>query len=148
MLTDHERVRLLLAEYFRGFDARRSDEVWLRSLFHPDVSVAFPVGRAHGLEELRDATRQAIDLWGRTLHLVGNEVITVEGDRAALTATLHATHLHRDVDPGAPLHIGAEIEGEAIRERDAWRLRRLAVELVWTSGDGPQARSSTASATA
>jgi hypothetical protein len=137
MVADHEQVRQLLAGYFRGFDARRSDEQWLRSLFTEDVSVAFPIGAAKGLAELRLLTRRAIDLWGRTLHLVGNEVITPDGDRANVAATVHATHLHRDDDPGAPLHIGADIEAEAIRTLDAWKLRRLSLELVWTTGDGP-----------
>jgi SnoaL-like domain len=137
MVTDHEMVRQLLAQYFHGFDARRSDEQWLRSLFTADVTVAFPIGTATDLPELGRLTRRAIDLWGRTLHLVGNEVIALDGERANVAATLHATHLHRDDDPGAPLHIGADIEAEAIRAVEAWKLRRLALELVWTMGDGP-----------
>ena len=135
--TDHEVIRQLLSAYLRGFDARRSDEAWLRSIFTDDVSVTFPIGEAGGLEELRDATRRAMNLWGRTLHLVGNEVVTLDGDTAEIGATLHATHVHRDDDPGDPLHIGANIEAEAVRTGTGWRLRKVALDLVWTSGDGP-----------
>jgi hypothetical protein len=133
---DHEHVRALLPAYFRGFDGRRAGEAWLRTLFTEDASVAFPVGAGTGVAELARMRGETTGLWRRTLHLVGSELVTIAGDGAEITATLHATHLHHD-DERAPLHIGAELAADALRTADGWRLSRLAIDLVWTAGDAP-----------
>lgn len=140
MRSDVDAIRSLLVEYFHGFDAKRSEESWLGSLFTEDATVKFPVGSGQGLVAVSRLTRRATELWGPTLHLLGSELVTLDGGRAAITATLHATHLHRDDDPGAPLQIGARIDAAATRTGGAWALHALALDLVWTTGDGPRRR--------
>lgn len=84
--------------------------------------MAVPIGAASKPAEPRRRTQRASDLRGRALHLVGTELVTLDGNRADIAATLHPTHLHRLDDPGAPLHIGAEVEAEAIRTPETWML--------------------------
>jgi hypothetical protein len=145
-LLDQTALRELLAGYFRGFEAERSDGRWLRSIFTADAVVAFPAGERTGLAEIGQLTRDLQQLWDRTLHMVSNHVIDVQDDRATVHATLHATHVHRQDDPGGHLRIGAYVDAAAARTPDGWRFRRLAIRLVWTDGDPAKPRATPAPA--
>jgi hypothetical protein len=131
-------VHDLLVGYFRGFDERRTDEAFLRETFTADAQWRFPRGDVTGTEAIIERRDETLGLWKETLHSVSSELIELHGDRARFTATLLATHIHRDDDPGAPLHIGGRLTGEAARGDAGWRLRRLGLDLVWTDGDPPR----------
>ena len=135
--ADRLAVHDLLVGYFRGFDERRTDDAFLRETFTADARWRFPRGDASGIEEIIERRAGALGLWEQTLHSVSSVLIELDGDRASFTATLLATHIHRDDDPGAPLQIGGGLTGEAGRGDAGWRLRSLGLDLVWTDGDPP-----------
>src|SRR6266545_6800927 len=134
-MTTADRLALhdLLVDYFRGFDERRDDPAALARTFTEDAVVRFPHGSATGLEEIAVLTQHLLRLWGPTLHGVAS-IAVVDGaeDHADLRATLHATHLHRDDDPGDALHIGARVSARAAPVDSGWRLRSLILELIWS----------------
>jgi hypothetical protein len=134
---DRRAVHDLLVGYFRGFDERRTDEAFLRETFTADAHWRFPRGDATGIEEIIERRDGTLGLWEQTLHSVSSVLIELDGDRARFTATLLATHIHRDDDPGAPFHIGGRLTGQAARRDAGWRLHRLGLDLVWTDGDPP-----------
>jgi hypothetical protein len=134
---DRQAVDDLLVGYFRGFDERRTDGAFLRETFTADAHWRFPRGDATGIEEIIERRDGTLGLWKQTLHSVSSVLIHLDDDRAQFTATLLATHIHRDDDPGAPLQIGGRLTGEAVRSDAGWRLRRLGLDLVWTDGDPP-----------
>ena len=135
--ADRVAVHDLLVGYFRGFDERRTDNAFLKETFTADAQWRFPRGDATGIEEIIERRGETLGLWKETLHSVSSVLIELDGDRARFTATLLATHIHRDDDPGAPLQIGGRLSGEAARSDAGWRLRRLELDLVWTDGDPP-----------
>jgi hypothetical protein len=135
--ADKAAVHDLLVGYFRGFDERRTDDAFLRETFTDDARWSFPRGDATGIEEIIERRGGTLGLWKETLHSVSSVLIELDGDRARFTATLLATHVHRDDDPGAPLQIGGRLTGEAARGDAGWRIRRLGLDLVWTDGDPP-----------
>jgi hypothetical protein len=134
---DRTAVHDLLVGYFCGFDERRADAAFLRETFTADAHWRFPRGDATGIEEIIERRDRTLGLWKETLHSVSSVLIESAGDRARFTATLLATHIHRDDDPGAPLQIGGRLTGEAAPTDVGWRLRRLELDLVWTDGDPP-----------
>ena len=134
---DRAAVHDLLVGYFCGFDERRTDDAFLRETFTADAHWRFPRGDVTGVEEIIERRNRTLGLWKETLHSVSSVLIELDGDRARFTATLLATHIHRDDDPGAPLQIGGRLTGEAARRDAGWRLRRLGLDLVWTDGDPP-----------
>jgi hypothetical protein len=134
---DRQAVHDLLVGYFRGFDQRRTNDVFLKRTFTADAHWRFPRGDATGIEEIIERRDRTLGLWKQTLHSVSSVLIDVDDDRAQFTATLLATHIHRGDDPGAPLQIGGGLIGEAVRGDAGWRLRRLELDLVWTDGDPP-----------
>jgi hypothetical protein len=135
--ADRVAVHDLLVGYFRGFDERRTDDAFVRKTFTADAHWRFPRGEATGIDEIIERRDGTLGLWKETLHSVSSVLIELDGDRARFTATLLATHIHRDDDPGAPLQIGGRLTGEAAGSDADWRLRRLALDLVWTDGDPP-----------
>ena len=136
--ADREALQALVVDYFHGFDDRRADVDALRRTFTDDATVQFPAGSATGVEEIARLKQRLLSLWGPTLHGVSSIAVGDDGDRRArLRATLHATHLHRDDDPGAALHIGARVAATAVRVDTGWRLRAMSLELVWSEGDAP-----------
>jgi SnoaL-like protein len=138
--ADRQALHDLLVDYFRGFDERRDDPVALARTFTDDAVVRFPAGSATGLEEIAVLTQHLLRLWGPTLHGVSSIAVVDDDedeDHADLCATLHATHLHRDDDPGDALHIGARVSARAGPVGSGWRLRSLTLELIWSHGDAP-----------
>jgi len=134
---DRAAVHDLLVRYFCGFDERRTDDAFLRETFTADAHWRFPRGDATGIEQIIERRAETLGLWKQTLHSVSSVLIQFDGDRARFTATLLATHIHRDDDPGAPLQIGGRLTGQAAPTDVGWRLRRLELDLVWTDGDPP-----------
>jgi hypothetical protein len=107
-------------------------------MFTADAHWRFPRGDATGIKEIIERRDGTLGLWKQTLHSVSSVLIQLNGERASFTATLLATHIHRDDDPGAPLQIGGRLTGEAARSDAGWRLRRLGLDLVWTDGEPPR----------
>jgi hypothetical protein len=134
---DRLAVHDLIVGYFRRFDERRTDDEFLKETFTADAHWRFPRGDATGLEQIIELRGGTLGLWKETLHSVSSVLVDLGSDRAEFTATLLATHVHRDDDPGAPLQIGGRLTGEAAGSDAGWRLRRLELDLVWTDGDPP-----------
>lgn len=132
-----DSVRDLVDAYFHGFDERRNDAPWLASIFAPDVTVRFPAGEGEGLSTLRDLSERILALWAATLHQTSNHQVSPTPDGVAFTAALTATHVHRPETPGAHLRIGARVSGTAVALTRGWRIDGLAIDLVWSEGDGP-----------
>jgi len=76
---------------------------------------------------------------GRTTN-VSHYSVELKGDRATISWNIIAVHVH----PGAPpppmlsrhFYLGGRFDGAARRTRRGWRLRRLALRVVWTAGPG------------
>jgi pyridoxamine 5'-phosphate oxidase family protein len=130
-------VRRLIDGYFRGFDERRCNDVWLASIFSDDVVVRFPAAELDGRTGLSALHQRILSLWAATLHQTSNYQVRPIDGGAEFTAVLTATHVHRPDDPGAHLRIGAHVSGSVRNLPQGWRIRRLMIDLVWTEGDGP-----------
>ncbi|TWE18560.1 SnoaL-like protein [Kitasatospora atroaurantiaca] len=144
--VDRDAVARLIDRYLASLDERVFDEAWARSFFTEDVRLEFPVGSRTGRAGLAEFQAAAMAKFGRTLHVGSNHAIAVHGDRATLSFNLLAAHVHSDAAhaergyaPGTHFDIGGRMDGEAERTESGWRLSRLALQLVWTTGEPPAA---------
>jgi SnoaL-like protein len=65
---------------------------------------------------------------------ITNVLIDLEGDRATVQANLIATFVSRADEPSSPFTPGERYRFEAVRASYGWRLSRVQVRPVWTSG--------------
>lgn len=120
----------------RAFEAEAAPDDWARSLFTEDVTLAFPVGSHAGIDGVTALHRAALAPFARTQHLHTNYLIDLAGDRADVEFQLLATHVYADpAEP--PFQVGDRYTGEVVRTAAGWRIRRLALDVVWTRGRPP-----------
>ncbi|MBZ6474592.1 nuclear transport factor 2 family protein [Streptomyces griseocarneus] len=134
-LTDRAGIERLVTDYLRSLDERAFGDDWARSFFTEDASTRTPVGTHEGAEAQLTSTRDAMALFERTVHFGSNIAVDLHGDRATVRWNQLSTHVL-----GAPERLfesGGHVEAEAVRTPDGWRLRRMALHIVWTKGEPP-----------
>ena len=80
--------------FARAMDAH--DWETLRAILSDDVVAEMGTGRLEGPQAIIDLIRSYLDRCGTTQHLIGNIVVTVDGDRATSRAYVHDSHLPPD----------------------------------------------------
>ena len=139
-LADRTAIGDLIDRYLLGLDEGAFDSERARSVFTDDVELAFPPGTHHGLPGLVEFTKDFMGHWERTHHHASNYVIDLDGDRADVAWHVVALHVHPGSPPppapGQHFQLGGRFDGTAVRTPDGWRLRRLALRVIWTTGIG------------
>ncbi|WP_343667964.1 nuclear transport factor 2 family protein [Chitinophaga sp.] len=69
-------------------------------------------------------------------HLVGNPVVTIDGDVAIARTDLWATHKGKVIDgkPNPSLYVAGAFSDELVRTRDGWRISFRKLELHFMDG--------------
>ncbi|KUL31166.1 nuclear transport factor 2 family protein [Streptomyces regalis] len=136
-LTDRAELTGLVNRFVIGLDhpdAQRCGERWYRSLFTEDVRLALPNGTHEGIVGLPEFQSGPRRHFARTHHLATNCLIELDGVRATARTNVRATHVPHG-DGTAPNFVGgAAYDVEAVRTPDGWRISRLTVTVLWTSG--------------
>ncbi len=123
----------------RAFEAEAAPDDWARSLFTDDVTLAFPVGAHAGIAGVTALHRAALAPFARTQHIHTNYRVDLAGDRADVEFQLLATHVYAD-PAQPPFQVGDRYTGEVVRTAAGWRIRRLALAVIWTRGRPPAAQ--------
>ena len=101
------------------------------SVWADDMRFESPFGTFDAKEDYRawvEEFHRSAQAYGGTRHLVTNNVIGVDGDRA--TQTCYQVILGRTEDDGAPKMLAsARMEDELVRTPDGWRFARRVLHL-------------------
>jgi ketosteroid isomerase-like protein len=130
-LLDRAAIQDVLLRYARGVDRRDFDLV--ASCFTPDAAYEGSLARG----TIRDALAALGDAMARyisTLHLLGNQLIEIDGDRAR--SETYALAHHRLLD-GALRVIAVRYVDELIRDGTRWHIRRRTVHHEWQRDEAP-----------
>ncbi|WP_324788393.1 nuclear transport factor 2 family protein [Streptomyces sp. H51] len=141
-LADLAALQHLIERYLASLDEGVFDESWARSLFTEDIEMTFPVGSHQGITGVTGFIGEIMARWGRTHHHGSGGSVELDGDRAAVSWSLIASHVHY----GSPLppeateyfQLGGRFTGTARRTPDGWRFDRLGLRIVWTTGTVPK----------
>lgn len=144
-LSDIAALNNLIDRYLAGLDKGLAeggfDEAWAASLFTEDVELLFPVGSHQGLAGADGFLREIMERWSRTHHHGSLASIEPDGDRAAVSWSLIASHVHFGSSvppqPSDCFRIGGRFTGVARRTPDGWRFARLHLRIVWSAGSPP-----------
>ncbi|MFF8843915.1 nuclear transport factor 2 family protein [Streptomyces sp. NPDC015127] len=142
---DHHDISTLVSRFFRALDAREFADGWGGGFFTDDVRTTTPVGDAEGADAVRH-TEVAIGRFARTQHMASDVLVDVGGDEETATASWNAlmVHVHHDStlrergEGADPLFtVGGVYDAELLRTPGGWRISRMDVRAVWTTGEPP-----------
>jgi uncharacterized protein (TIGR02246 family) len=69
-------------------------------------------------------------------HLVMNEIVDVDGDRAVGQWYAIAVHVPDAANPGAHADVGLRYRFTVRRDEARWRFEEAVIDVIWTSGMG------------
>lgn len=137
---DEAEISALFARYLISLDDEKLDDEWAAGVFTDDAVVEFPMSRHEGLEGLAAYHRSSLAAFEAHQHLGAPAAVTVDGDTARLRANIIATHVLRADEAGQDgggtrlFSAGTLACGESCRSAQGWRLSRVSLRVLWTSG--------------
>lgn len=138
-LADRAELTDLVARLARWLDERAGQP---RAIFTGDASADTPGGRVQGIDRVVEQAIRNHTPDRRHQHLLTNVLVELDGDRAAVGANMLVSFAPNTVTPGvtAPgvtYQLGGRYRFEATRTPDGWRLSRVSMRPLWSSGSPP-----------
>ncbi|WP_112470464.1 nuclear transport factor 2 family protein [Streptomyces triticisoli] len=129
--SPHDRVAVLeqLHRLQRAIDARDWDTI--RETFTPDGT---GYGRT-GVDEILAVMRDHLGGCGPTQHLLGNERVTIEGDRARSLSYARVHHVGAGDMQGKFFECMGEYDDRWVRTENGWRLSHREFDMQIQIGD-------------
>jgi uncharacterized protein (TIGR02246 family) len=131
--AEHDIVRLI-RDTWAAID--RKDWDTYADGFAEDGEFEIMGQRRKGRAEIVAGPARDLAKYDGLQHLVMNEIVDVDGDRAAGRWYAIAVHVPDDSDPGAHADVGLHYRFQARRDGDGWRFTEVTIQVVWTSGMG------------
>ncbi len=122
-LADRIAIMDVMIKYGTAVDAREMDRY--RSCFTDDVTVVgYGPGTMEGADAYLDYVIAALENFPGTQHLMGNQVVELDGDSAHVRTEVQATHFLKE-DADAILTLWATYVDDMTRGDDGqWRIKR------------------------
>ena len=119
-IADQVAVKDIMIRYATSCDAR--DMEAYGSCFTEDVLISgFGAEDFHGRQAWVDYVTKALTRFSGTQHMLGNQVVQVNGDEATLQTSVQATHFLVD-RPGTALTLFATYYDKLIRKDGEWQI--------------------------
>lgn len=90
--------------------------------------------RRTGREEIMAGPARDLAGYDGLQHLVMNEIVDVDGDRASGQWYAMAVHVPDAADPGTHADVGLRYRFEVRRDDGRWRFAEAVIDVIWTSG--------------
>jgi hypothetical protein len=134
-LRDRELIRDLPLRYAYGIDT--DDWKLVASVFHPDCRVRGTL-REDAIGPYLQALEPGVKQYHATLHFMGNQYVSVDGDRGHVETYAVAYHIEPDGSPYPDLIMGVRYQDDVIRVGDGWQILRRNVVKQWHRGPLPR----------
>jgi 3-phenylpropionate/cinnamic acid dioxygenase small subunit len=132
---DRQDISEVLLRYATGIDRR--DWPLFRTAFTDDCELDYgEIGTWHGVDAVTEFMETSHAMAGHTMHRLTNQVITVDGDRAA--ARTYVDGLIMFGETGSGVNAIGFYDDEIVRTDGGWRIarRRFTPVRVSAVGDG------------
>lgn len=90
--------------------------------------------RRRGRAEIVAGPERDLAKYDGLQHLVMNEIVDVDGDRASGQWYAIAVHVPDRSDPGTHADVGLRYRFKARRDHGAWRFEEAVIDVIWTGG--------------
>ena len=136
-LRDRELIRELPQRYALGIDTDNWTEV--AAVFHPDCRVDGTVQSAP-IDEYLKALEPGVKQYHATLHFMGNQYVSVDGDRGHVETYAVAYHIEAEDSELPDLTMGVRYQDDVVRDGDGWKIAFRHVVKQWHRGPLPRPR--------
>jgi ketosteroid isomerase-like protein len=123
----HDRIAIieLFNRYAAALDERRWDD--LAKLYLPDARAEQPVGSPPliGPKAIVGMIGAAIDYLGPTHHMLGNYVVSVDGDRADASCYVRGYHMGRGPHADKFEETLGRLAAKLVRTPEGWRIAQF-----------------------
>jgi len=131
-VLDRAEIEQLVSAMGAVLDERRFED--FGDVFAEDVEARFPFGAVEGLAAMTEIARRTLGPYEQTQHAIADVLAELDGDRADVSANLIAVHVPSAAEPARHFDVGARYRFEVRRTEAGWRLARVELTPVWTSG--------------
>jgi SnoaL-like protein len=90
--------------------------------------------RRRGRDEIVAGPARDLAKYDGLQHLVMNEVVDVDGDRASGQWYAIAVHVPDASDPGKHADVGLRYRFRVRRDNARWRFEEAVIDIIWTRG--------------
>jgi 3-phenylpropionate/cinnamic acid dioxygenase small subunit len=128
-LIDRQAIQDVLLRYCRGVDRRDFDLV--RSCYHDDaydLHGSYEGGPDGFIEHLKRNAR-----WDATMHVIGNQLIELDGDLARCES--YCISYHRHEAEAEDMVIGLRYVDRVERRQGEWRIAHRVCAMEWSRVD-------------
>ena len=132
--ADRQAIVDVCTTYAFALDGR--DWALLRSCFTDDAVARYggaPPSEGYGAIEA--ACRSALEPLRASQHLLGNHLVTFEGDGARSACYFQAQHVRDDVAGGLTLIVAGRYDDRFVRNVGSWQIAERILTVMWTSGN-------------
>lgn len=134
-LRDVELIKALPQRYAYGIDTR--DFELVRSVFHPDCTVSGTLEEG-SIGPYLEGIAEGLEQWHATMHFMGNQYVTIDGDKGHVETWAYAWHLEADDSPLDDLHLGLRYQDDVVRVAQDWKIIRRSAVKQWHRGPFPR----------
>lgn len=138
-MSDASADRWGLVDLLNAYGGALDERDWdaLAACFAPDGVADYgpELGVHHGGAAVAALCRGVLGSLSSTQHVITNHRIDLRGDEADVRCHVVAQHTRAGVPGGENYTIGGSYRVSAARVGDAWRIRRLVLEMRWREGN-------------
>jgi hypothetical protein len=131
-LDDRQAIVELTHAYCWALDSGDWDA--LDRVFTPTATAEL-AGDLTGVEQIKARVRAALEPLDASQHMVANQQVRVDGDRATCRTYLQAQHVRRAAEGGSTYMVGGRYHDQLVRTTDGWRIERRDLTILWTDGN-------------
>ena len=113
------------------------DWAGLESVFATDATADLAAPPLHGVAEITERVRRALDTLDASQHMVGNHQVVVEegGTSATCRCYLQAQHVRRGTPGGDTFIVGGRYWDALALGPNGWRISHRRLEILWREGN-------------
>ena len=132
-MADREDIIDLAVRYTWALDTKNVDG--LRDVFTPDATAMLRGVECNGVDEIIARIGGAILRLDHTQHLVGNHLVSVDGDTGTHRCHLQSQHVKEGTEGGDNFIVGGFYDDRVVRTSDGWRIAHRLMQQTWTDGN-------------
>jgi uncharacterized protein (TIGR02246 family) len=132
LLLDERAIRALILRFGASLD--RKDWQAYAETFAVDGEFEIMGQRRAGREAIAAGPARDLTRFDRLQHIVANETIEVDGDRATGQWYLFGVHVPNSERPDVHADIGGCYRFRACRTSEGWRFADVRIDVLWNAG--------------